>query len=301
MQIANAVAGTAAEVTVFQRSPNWVTPRRAHTYSGLAKRLDRWPLYRRLHRGMLYAMQEAAMPVFRPGSVPNRLATIAIGAYMRYKLLRRRLVRASLPDYPLGCKRVLVAGDYLKRLADGEVDLVTSAVSRFVPEGIVTEDGKTHLADVVVYATGFRANEFLAPIEVRGKGGVNIATGWVEGAAAYLGMTVPEFPNFFMLYGPNTGVGHTSIIFMVECQVRYIGRLLELMRETSAGEVGVSEAAFQRFNALVEKRLAGSAWTAGCASWYQHASGKVVGIWPYSTARYWWMTRRPRVADYQIR
>ncbi len=301
VQIATALARRDNRITVFQRTPNWVLPRFNPAYSDLAKRLSRVPVLRRLRRDALYGLREATLLAFRSGSAINRLAAAATRAFMRHMLRRTRLADTLTPDYPLGCKRILLAGDYLSLIGRGRVSLATAGISHIVPEGIVTADGMVHPADIIVYATGFRATEFLAPIDVRGRGEARLADDWAEGAEAYLGMTVPRFPNLFMLYGPNTGVGHTSVIFMVECQVQHIVRLLTHMRHVAVAEADVRGDVFRRFNRRMQLAMARRTWSGNCTSWYKDKNGKVILIWPYSTARYWWMTHRPRIADYQLR
>jgi cation diffusion facilitator CzcD-associated flavoprotein CzcO len=205
------------------------------------------------------------------------------------------------PDYPIGCKRVLISNDYYPTLQRDDVSLVTDSVERLAPDGVVTRDGKLRKADVVVYATGFSTTDFLAPIHVVGKAGAVLADVWRDGARAYLGMAVSGFPNLFPLYGPNTNLGHNSIIFRIECQVRYIVQCLGWLARPGAQAVSVKEHAFEQFDSETQQRARRAVWAEACTSWYKTASGRIVNNWPSFTVAYWWQTRRPKEEDFELR
>jgi cation diffusion facilitator CzcD-associated flavoprotein CzcO len=197
--------------------------------------------------------------------------------------LRRRLT----PDYPIGCKRILLSDDYLAVFNKPSVNLVTEPVRRITPDGIETADGTVHAADVIIYGTGFAATDFLAPMAIAGRGGRMLDEAWRDGAEAYLGMTVPGFPNFFMLYGPNTNLGHNSIVYMLESQVEHVMRCRRAMRDLGAAAVEVEATPHRRYNARLQERLAGAVWQ-GCTSWYldRHGRNSATGpASPSATAR----------------
>src|SRR5262249_8767358 len=158
--------------------------------------------------------------------------------------------------------------------------VVTDPIAHVTRDAVVTRDGTIRPVDTIVLATGFRATDFLAPMEIEGPGGISLAESWRHGADAYLGMAVAGFPNLFMLYGPNTNLGHTSIIFMIECQVRYLTKLIS---ELSRGHVRTLDVRADRmapYNATLQEKLARSVWNSGCTNWYMTGEGKNTNNWP---------------------
>jgi cation diffusion facilitator CzcD-associated flavoprotein CzcO len=176
------------------------------------------------------------------------------------------------------------------------VDLVTDAIERVDATGLRTVDGTHRTADVIIYATGFRASEFLVPVEVRGRGGARLHDRWADGAEAYLGIAYPEFPNMFLIHGPNTILGHNSNVFIIECQVHYIMNCLRLLQGTTHA-IEVRPEAMADYRRWLANALATTVWQAGCQSWYQDPTGRVTNPWPASTMRYRRLSRRdPRPA-----
>ena len=156
----------------------------------------------------------------------------------------------------------------------------------------MTTDGSSYPADVVILATGFRSTEFLAPMVVEGLGGRSLSCEWADGARAYLGISVAGFPNFFMLYGPNTNLGHNSIIFMIECQSRYIIQCIQWLTDHRLKYVDLRPEAMEKFNRRLQHQLSRTAWAATANSWYKTAAGRITNNWSGSTIRYWWKTRK---------
>jgi cation diffusion facilitator CzcD-associated flavoprotein CzcO len=294
------IAEQAARVTVCQRSANWMIHRGNRPFSNLEKRLFGGSrLLSRLYRSWIWAYYELFIyPVIRgwPGfrHAGEWLARRAIRVDVDDPVLRDHLV----PDYPIGAKRILVSDDYYTSLTRANVDLVTDGIRRITPSGIVTRNGATHGLDVIIYATGFRSTEFLAPMDIRGRGGRSLQDSWAEyGAEAYLGMTVPGFPNFFMLYGPNTNLGHYSIIFMLERQAGYVLACLNRLAANGSATIEVRDEVSRRYNDELQQRLARSTWARVDHSWYMDR-GRITNNWPGSTTAYWWRTRRVRDGDY---
>jgi cation diffusion facilitator CzcD-associated flavoprotein CzcO len=288
------IAPAAAHLSIFQRSANWILPRGDRAYTRLEKALfARIPSLTRLYRYGTWLQYEARWPLFSQRSVLGRLIAMRALRGMRSQVTDASLRQALTPDYPIGCKRILVVDDYYATLRRTNVSLVTSPIERIAPRGVVTSDGRTHEADFIIYATGFESTGLLAPMEVTGTGGRRLQEVWNDGPEAYFGMALSGFPNFFMLYGPNTNLGHNSIILMIECQVRYIMQMLEALGQGRARYVDVPAETLARYNDELQRRLDRLVWTAGCRNWYRTSSGKVVNNWPYSTMAYWWRTRRP--------
>ncbi len=227
---------------------------------------------------------------------------LALGEWLARRHLRRQVgdpgLRARLtPDYALGCKRVLLSDDYYPALQQPGVELVTAAIERVTPEGICTIDGRLHRLDVIVLATGFAATEYLARIEVRGLGGALLAAPGGALPAAHLGMAVSGFPNLFLLMGPNTGLAHNSMVFMIEAQARYIRQAVARCIASARGTLTLKAGVASRSQIRIERALSGSVWSTGCRSWYLKDGHNPV-IWPGFTVEYWFRTRRLRLDDF---
>jgi cation diffusion facilitator CzcD-associated flavoprotein CzcO len=289
----------AAELTVYQRSAPYIVPKPDRDYSPRHQRVfARYPAVQRVERAFFWGIGELSTV----GIVGNRflsavMRAIALGHLRRQ--VRDRALRAALtPDYPIGCKRVLFSNDYYPTLLERNVTLVTDPIAELTPTGVRTADGTAREHDVIVYGTGFRATEFLTPLRIRGRDGRDLADEWAGGARAYLGMTVPGFPNMFLMYGPNTNLGAGSIIYMLERQARYLRQAVDLLA-TGASTVDVRRPVADWFDAEVQSRLGGTAWS-GCTSWYRTASGRVPTNWPGLVTEYHRRTKTFDPADYQV-
>jgi cation diffusion facilitator CzcD-associated flavoprotein CzcO len=296
VQFVPPVAEQAAHVDIFQRTPNYVMPRLDYAYSERAKRLfARVPGLERLYRWWIYWSFESRFMTFRgrgDGFIARRIRKAAQD-YLAAEIPDPKLRAILTPDYAPGCKRLLISDDYVPALRRENVAVVTSSIERIAPGGVVTRDGVTHPADVIVYGTGFETTSFLAPIEIEGLGGRKLHEQWRDGAEAYLGVAVSGFPNLFLLYGPNTNLGHNSILFMIEAQVRYIVACLQELSRSGRAWLDVRPEVQESFNEEVQSALAGTVWATSCGSWYKTASGKVTNNWKGYTLEYWWRMRRP--------
>ena len=299
VQIVPSIAGKVAHLGLFQRTPNWIIPRLDRAYPASWKRAFRtFPVTARLHRMQLYWMLESRWRVFlRAGARNNRERRLAL-RHMEAQVADPALRAKLTPDYPPGCKRILVSDDFYPALTRDNVDLVTNPIARIAPEGVVTADGTLHPADVIILATGFRTTD-IPRTQVTGRGGLTLRVVWKDGMAAHRTVAVPGFPNFFTLLGPNSGLGHNSIIFMVEAQVRYIMQCLWKLVEKRSMEPRPDAAA--RFDAAIQRGLRHTIWKAGCKSWYQDANGRITTLWPRSTIRYWWDMRKVRFGEYRVK
>ena len=202
-----------------------------------------------------------------------------------------------MPDYPLGCKRLLFSNDWYPTLAQPHVDVVTDGVTGVEPTGIRTADGTLHELDVVILGTGFAATEFLAPMEITGRGGRRLAEAWEGGARAHLGITVPDFPGFYVLYGPNTNLGGSSIIGMLEAQAGYVVRaVLESVARRAPLVVRADRAA--AYDEEMQRRLDSSVWSS-CTSWYREPGGRITTNWPGTVAEYQQRTAAFDPADFE--
>lgn len=301
VQIASAIADQVGRLIIFQRTPNWIMPRVGGRYRDFQKRLFGWfPPLRRLRRYSQFWQQEALIFAFRRDSLASRALTLLAQGFMRRKIGKELMFDALTPDYPIGCKRILLSNSYLKLFRRDNVVLETGRIERFSANGIIVSGGGMYKTEVVVLATGFKAADLLANISVKGASGRELRDEWADGPQAHLGLTVPEFPNMFILYGPNTGLGHNSMIFMIECQVNHICKLAELMSGRGYKAVEGRQSACDESNMKLQKRALDTAWAGSCASWYKSENGRLTAIWPYSAVRYWLRTRQPAEREYRF-
>ena len=212
-------------------------------------------------------------------------------------------LRAALtPLYEMGCKRILLSSDFYPALMQPNVALVTTLIREITATGIMTEDGQERPADVLIFGTGFRVTEILQDVKVTGRNGLDLSMQWRDRAQAFLGITLRGFPNFFVLLGPNTGLGHNSVVLMIEAQLRYVISCLKMLQKRGKRALELRSGRLEDFMASIDRRLAATVWQAGgCRSWYQdQKSGENVAIWPGSVIEYALRARGPVTSDYQL-
>lgn len=301
VQIVPELVRDAAHVTVMQRTPAWVIPRNDRAYWGLEKFLFRYlPGWRALYRSLIYWSLEARFTALHQGSVMGKITSWMARRHLKKQVADAALRARLTPNYPIGCKRIVISDDWYPALARDNCTVVSDAIERIAPEGIVTADGTTHAADAIVFCTGFDTTSFLAPMQIVGRDGVALTEAWRGGAEAHRGVLVSGFPNLFLLYGPNTNLGHNSILFMIECQVRYILRCLDELGRRGARWLDVKRDAMARSNAELQDALAKTTWSADCNSWYKTADGKITNNWSGRTAAYWRVTRKPDFGELDV-
>ena len=301
IQFVPRIADAAGSLTLFQRTPPWVVAKNDRPMRAWEKSLFRsLPPARWLFRTLLYWRQEVLGVGFtlspRLMSLGRRQALRHLAEGIRDPDLRRRLT----PNYQIGCKRVLLSDDYYPSLEKPNVAVNTDGIERFTSDGIVDAAGTHHPVDVVIYATGFNAVDPLSPTRIIGRGGRELATDWAKGPEAYLGISVAGYPNLFLLMGPNTGLGHNSVIFMIEAQIRYVRQLILRVLRRKDATLDVRGDAQRDFNSRLQRSLRGTVWTSGCSSWYQTDSGRLIAIWPGFTFTYWFRTLRPKLGRYLL-
>lgn len=292
------VARQAAHLTVFQRSANWIMPRNQIVFS--QDQLDAYSAEPDLFhesRRQLHAFRENGFARTRHGTEAQqegiKMASDHLAAQVPDLQLRARLT----PDYEFACKRILRSDDYYPALMRSNVSLETAAVDHFVPSGIVDKNGTLHAFDVVIFGTGFESQAFQGDLQVIGVNGQTLHERWQHGAEAYLGMTVPGFPNLFMIYGPNTNLNHNSIITMLEIQQRYIIQAVQAL----AGEaIDVKEDAFNAYNDALQTNMQSSAFSSDCSSWYKNAAGKVINNWSGTVDEYRALANHWQADDYHV-
>ena len=295
------IAREVEQLYVYQRTPTWIVPRFDRAYT----RVERWafaniPGWKRLYRYYIYWRNEyyglgiIGYPFFK--GLLQKLALLNLKARVKEPELRRKLT----PDFQIGCKRINISDDYYATLQRPNVELVTAGIERVTADGIVSADGVERSVDAIIFGTGFVTQEYLQPMKIYGRGGRELTAQWQSGAETYLGITVSGFPNFFLLLGPNTGLGHNSVVFMIEAQVEYVLSAIEQLRAGLADAVDVRPDVQHAFGTRVQEALKSTSWASGCKSWYLAPDGRNFTIWPGFTPSYWFKTRRFEAAQYEL-
>lgn len=299
VQYVPAIAAETARLTVFQRTPIWISPRFDFPFTAEQHELfERDPSAAKKLRDEAFDAYESSS--FAVDAAQTREATELARSYLMRKVADPGLRAKLLPDYPLGCKRPLMSREWFPTFALPHVHLETSPIVEFTEHGLRTADGAEHEVDTVIYGTGFKAADYLASLDVYGSAGRRLHDEWRHGAEAYLGTLVAGYPNLFILYGPNTN-GVNSILFIHEVQTAFIRRLLAAMDERKAHTIEVTAEAQNRYNAEIQAAMAGTVWLANCNNYYRHPSGKVVTQLPFSGKTFADRTRQLALEDYLLR
>ncbi|HEX7246004.1 MAG TPA: NAD(P)/FAD-dependent oxidoreductase [Solirubrobacterales bacterium] len=292
IQVAPAILPEVAQLDVYQRSPGWTTPKNDREYSRFERALfRRFPLLHRLDRLSAYVFHDVAalaltrhrwlLPLFRA------MAMRQIESAISDPELRRKVI----PTDEVGCKRIMLTDDWYPTLAKPNVELIDTGVAAVTPSGVRDGAGVERPADAIVLATGFASHDFVAPMEVAGAGGRTLAGEWAEVARAYLGVTVPGFPNMFLLYGPNTNGGSGSVVNTIECGVGHVLAALREMERERASRIEVRPEAAEDFDRELRAALAGTVWQSGCSNWYVDENGNDSSNWPWTWSAYRRRTR----------
>ncbi|SDC45525.1 flavin-containing monooxygenase [Ruegeria marina] len=288
VQFVPEIAPRAGRITIFQRTPPYVLPRPDGPIAPWVRRLyARLPLLPRLRRALIYALFELRHAVFRgkPKAVDfavrmwRRALTDAISDPQEQAILT--------PPYRIGCKRILSSNDWYPTLARDNVEVIPHGVERIEGGTLIAADGTRVEADVLIWGTGFHVTDAAERLDITGPDGLTIRQAWADGMSAHLGTAVAGFPNFFILLGPHTGLGHNSVVLMIEAQVEHIGRLLQAMQDSDLATITPKPQAQAAFEAEMQERLTDSVWQAGgCTSWYQDNKGRNTTLWPGTVGEY---------------
>ena len=287
IQVVPAIQPIVESVDVYQRSPGWTFPKMDFPYSDRSKRLfERFPILQRLDRAAIFYFQELAaagmtkhrwlLPIFR--AISRRRINGAIAD----PELRRKVT----PTDEIGCKRIMLTDEWYPTLTKPNVGLVADRIAEVTPTGLRTQAGAERPADVIVLATGFATHGFVAPMEITGAGAQRLTEAWAEVPRAYLGLSVPGFPNMFLLYGPNTNGGTGSVVSTIESSIAHVLAALRELDRRGASAIEVRREAADAFNASVREALAGTVWHSGCTNWYVDAEGNDPSNWPWTWTEY---------------
>jgi cation diffusion facilitator CzcD-associated flavoprotein CzcO len=296
IQVVPKIQPVVERLTVFQRTPPWVVPHRDRAISDRERRAyRRFPALQRLARAGVYLSRELLVPglAYRPRlmRIVERAARAHLASQVRDPSLRERLT----PDYEIGCKRILPSNDWYHAITQPNVELVSGGVREIRPSGVMTPAGDIREVDSIIFATGFSVTDIAVAARVRGSGGTQLSDVWDGSPQAYRGTTIAGFPNLFLLVGPNTGLGHNSIVFMIESQINYVAGALGAMRRRGARVVDVRPEAQAAYNAMLDQMTEGTVWVSGgCSSYYIDRNGRNSTIWPTFT---WPFRTRTREFD----
>ncbi|MEO8091096.1 MAG: NAD(P)/FAD-dependent oxidoreductase [bacterium] len=302
IQFVPAIAPLAERLTIYQRSAPWILPKADRAYPAWERRLfRRFPPWVAASRLGIFAALEGATYGFTGASWVIRPARAAADRYRHKELPDPELRAAATPDYEMGCNRVLISNDWYSTLRRPDVDLISGPVERITATGVVGADGVEREADAIVFGTGFRSHDFVAPMEVRGLGSRELNEVWARRPEAFLGTTVSGFPNMFVLYGPNTNHGAGSVPFTLECQIRYALDGIRRLREGGYRYLDLRPEAQEHWREEMEERSRETVWmSGGCSNWYVTADGVNTNNWPGAWLEFRRRTHRINPGDYRV-
>jgi len=300
VQLIPQIAPKVEKLVVFQRTPGWIVPKPDYPIHPVQKWLRNFKPLAWLERKFIYWFFESRAYGFTVN--PNALRLVeSIARRHRDAQVSDPALREKLtPTYRLGCKRVTPSNDYYPAFSLPQVELITSGATEVRERSIVDGEGVEHPVDVIIFGTGFRTTDGLTPLRVFGAGGRELNEVWRDGMAAYYGISVAGFPNFFLLLGPNTGLGHNSVVLMAEAQVRHVMRARELLQAQGAWALDVRQDVQDMHNAQLHRKMAGTVWSTGCKSWYLDRHGKNTTLWPGFTFDYFRKVARLDPKNYRF-
>lgn len=300
IQFIPAIQPLVQKLTVFQRTAPWVIPYNNRALTAREKKIfARFPLAQKLWRLRVYLLRELMGVTFRHPRLMGFAERLG-RSYLARKVKDPELRRKLTPTFLIGCKRILISRGYYPALTQPNVEVVTEGIQRFTPQGIVATGGKEYSVDAVILGTGFQLAGIHAAHAVRGRGGKLLADAWKGSPKAHLGTTVAGFPNFFTLFGPSTGLGHSSVMLMAEAQIDHFLNAYRYAQAKGVAALEPKAEAQEAFAALVDKKMQGTVWTSGCASWYLDSTGRNSTLWPGSVGSFRRRVRKFRPSEYQL-
>lgn len=302
VQVIPEIIDKVAHLDIYQRTPNWVMPRQSYAYPGWMKGLfAKLPFLARLYRGFYFSFLEWRFNAFKSGdNYVKRFVRRTFNRHMTRQIEDPDLRAKLTPDYPVGCKRILISDDYLPAVQRDNASLITEPIDSITANGVRTKDGEERPVDVIILATGFKPFDILTSVEVTGRSGLSMQDAWKGGIAAHRTIAAPGFPNFFILLGPNSGLGHNSVVLMIEAQVNYILKLIRRAHEQGASLVEPKSDIAAAYDDSVQSRLQGRVWAADCGAWYVDENGRNYTLYPDSVRAYLREMKEPECAEYEF-
>jgi cation diffusion facilitator CzcD-associated flavoprotein CzcO len=302
VQLVSALVKQAAHVAVFQRTPQWIMPQENPAYTAeetagfVRNPISMSQIRAGMERRFVQNFSDAVTDVHSP---QLKEIEAACRAYLESEIADPVLREALRPSYRAACKRLVISPDFYRAIQRSNAQLITAPIERIETNGVRTQEGRLHELDVLVLATGFRTDRFIRPARVIGRGGRTLDDAWSPHPSAYLCVAVPDFPNFFLLNGPNGPVGNFPLIEVAELQMRYLLQLIQLLRDGRCNEISPTSASARAFEAARVEQAKNTVWMTGCRSWYLDESG-VPAAWPWSIARFKELLREPDLAAFDL-
>ncbi|MEX6633506.1 flavin-containing monooxygenase [Hyphococcus lacteus] len=302
VQVIPEIVKQVAHLDIYQRTPNWVMARDSYAYPKWLKAIfKRVPILARIYRGQYFSMAEWRFALFKnKESRIKRLSRKLFTKHMEAQVPEPSLRKKLTPTYPIGCKRILISDDYLPAVQRDNVDLITDGIECFTTHGIRSAGGRERDVDVVILATGFKPFDILDSIGVIGPSGTSLKESWKNGVVAHRTVAAPGFPNFFLLLGPNSGLGHNSVVLMIEAQVNYILKLLKTAEIGDHHLIEPSAAATKAFDARLQTDLQSRVWASDCGAWYVDENGRNFTLYPHSVREYLREMKTPDLSEYVV-
>jgi cation diffusion facilitator CzcD-associated flavoprotein CzcO len=300
IQIIPELAKICDRVDVYQRTPNYIAPRNDRDFTDKEKkRFDRWPWFTKLYRWFIYKRMDVLVyPLTKQKSRFSSKATKGIMDWMRSVLPDPEMQEKMVPNYTIGCKRILLSDNFYATMTKDNVNLISSGIAEIAATGIKAVDGELHEADIITFATGFDIQGHMASIDIVGSGGVSMADLGPDSEEAFKGAVHFNFPNYYMITGPNTGVGTTSVVYMIELQVDYILQLIKAAGDDKL--ISVKPEALRAYNLKIHDELSRSVWASGCDSWYLRDDGKITTLYPGSAKDFAKAHKRINLQNYNV-
>lgn len=301
IQFVPQIAPKVARLDLYQRTPTWILPKPDREVTAAERLLfRRFPAAQRAFRNSLYWMLESRVLGFVINPRVMKLVEREARGHIRRQVADPALRAKLTPEYTIGCKRILISDDFYPAISRSNVGVISDGIQEVKAHSVVTADGTEREVDAIIFGTGFKAQDPLPRGAIFGRGGQDILDVWKDGPEAYKGTTVAGFPNFYMLVGPNTGLGHNSMVYMIESQLQYVMDAVQTMRRDGLRSLEVRPEVQARYNAELQQKLGKSVWQSGCKSWYINEAGKNTTLWPGFTFKFREQTRRIDLVDYRL-
>jgi len=302
VQVVPAIIDKVGHLSIFQRTPQWIMPLAQKVYNKKSKeRLRRNPkLAARLRKIYSWIFEQTFAKAVIGGKLPQAYVGWACRQHLKSKIKDPVLRKIMTPDYQPMCKRIIIGNGFYEAIQRPQASMVIDDIERIEPAGVRTKDGKLHQLDVLILATGFKAHNFMRPMEMVSETGLTIEQAWENGTEAHRSIAIPGFPNFFMLIGPNSPVGNYSLISIAELQVNYILQLIDLWRDERCDEIVPKAEATTLFNDALKGAMRGTVWVSGCQSWYLDKNGNPA-LWPWSYDRFRQDMDHPVLEEFQLK
>ncbi len=287
LQLIPKIVDDVAQLDVYQRTPNWVMPREDIAYTEERKeQFRKSPLRAKLHRLYIYLLFEMRFPMFRGNKWLAKYSGKMAKEHLESQVPDEELRAKLTPNYPVGCKRILASDTFFPALQKDNVELITDGIEKITPKGITSKEGKSRKVDTIIYATGFKPFSMFDSQEVIGRDGLKLSEYFDDGIRAHRTVMMPGFPNYFTMLGPNSGLGHNSIIVIIEAQAKYIVKCLDALKQKNCTTIEPKEDEAEAFDKKIQEQLKGTVWHGQCNSWYQDDNGRIFTLWPRGTVNF---------------